>query len=403
MESNEALKERLEQLRAAVLAKDQSIVKELNDRMKICQDIGATKQKLLVDAKQEASGQTGTDVYKPTQEKKVFARIARLNQANQGALSDVAAQAIYREVMSASIALQQPTNVAYLGPPSSFCQQAAKTRFGASVAYTAADNIEGVFEAVRNRSATYGVVPIENSFSGRHAATMDLLVHYDDSLVIFAEIHIPIRYCLCVNPKQDKGTKGWTTLFTEPYAIQLCSTYVQQNLPDIRVITALSSSKAAQLCAETPGSAVICNRDAAERLNLDIVSCKIGNSFFHTGEKESISRYYVLGREVDRKSGSDKTLVIFSLKDRTGSLVEALSVFKHCNINIDKIESRPARDKNTRTFDYVFFVDLDGHAEDENMKRAIFFLTQACTMVRVIGSCPKPFDLQPTRQSLAKL
>ena len=362
----------LDELRAQIDACDREIVRLLNVRMGVCEAIGRAK-----DASSDAaSSGEQQDVYQPAREKAVFEKVTRLNQEQQGALTDKAVCAVYREIMSASISLQRRTTVAFLGPPATFTHQAAVSRFGASIAFRPYETIADVFTAVKSGEANYGVVPVENSTEGSVTYTLDELAALGDAARIYAEIVMPIQQDLlsrCASVGQIRR------VYSHPQALAQCRRWLRENLPDAELVSASSTARAAQTAAEEEGAAAVASPLASSVYNVPVAVPAVQDL------ANNQSRFIVLGQKGDRPTGKDKTFVMMSLKDRPGALHDALAVFRAAEVNLLKIESRPSRQ---RQWEYHFFIDVEGHENDETVRKAIAGLADHCSTVQVLGSCP---------------
>ena len=264
--------------------------------------------------------------------------------------------------------------IAYLGPEATFTHQAARSKFGASVEYIPAATISEVFDRVQNRTADYGVVPIENSTEGAVTHTFDQFA--TTSLKICAEIYLPISLTLLSKVEREQVR----VIYSKQEVFGQCRTWLQTHLPEVELSPVESTTKAVQLAMETEGSAAIASAMASDMYGIEVLANGIqdmqGNS----------SRFLVIGQNFSASTGDDKTSVVFGVKHAVGALHEALSVFKADEINLSKIESRPSRNK---AWEYYFFVDVDGHAEDQPVAKALEELQGHCTLMTVLGSYPK--------------
>ncbi len=349
----------LDDLRNKIDSLDAEIVKLLNERINVVLSIGEEKKK------------AGAEIYVPSRERAVFDKIKALNA---GPLPEESAHAIYREIMSAALALETEMKIAYLGPEATFTHQAARNKFGASVEYMPIPTIDGVFDRVENRSADYGVVPVENSTDGAVTHTFDQFT--TTSLKICSEIYLPIAQTLLSKyPKEEI-----TTIYSKDVAFGQCRNWLNANLPHAEQVNVGSTGTAVQKALEIPGAAAIASVMASDLYDIEVVAENIQDIHGNT------TRFLVLGQDYSGSTGNDKTSVMFGLQHKVGALFDALSVFKADNINMTKIESRPSRNKN---WEYYFFVDIDGHAEDPEVKRALKELEEHCTLMTVLGSYPR--------------
>ena len=349
----------LDHLRDQIDSLDGEIVRLLNERIRVVQAIG------------EAKKESGAEIYVPSRERAVFEKIKRLNE---GPLPEESAHAIYREIMSAALALETEMKIAYLGPEATFTHQAARSKFGASVDYIPAATISEVFDRVQNRTADYGVVPIENSTEGAVTHTFDQFA--TTSLKICAEIYLPISLTLLSKVEREQVR----VIYSKQEVFGQCRTWLQMHLPEVELSPVESTTKAVQLAMETEGSAAIASAMASDMYGIEVLANGIQDMQGNT------TRFLVIGQNFSASTGDDKTSVVFGVKHAVGALHEALSVFKADEINLSKIESRPSRNK---AWEYYFFVDVDGHAEDGPVAKALEELQGHCTLMTVLGSYPK--------------
>jgi chorismate mutase / prephenate dehydratase len=348
----------LEKLRKQIDGLDAELIKLLNERIKIALEIGKTKK------------EQGGEIYVPSREKAVFDRIAALNN---GPLPEQSARAIYREIMSAALALESNLKIAYLGPPATFTHQAAHAKFGASVDYHPVGTITEVFNAVEHGTADYGVVPIENSIEGAVTHTFDQFT--GTSLKICAEIYLPVSLYLLASVPKEKITR----VCSKQEAIGQCRRWLSENLSGVELDAVNSTALAAEMAANGD-CAAIASLLAAELYGLDVIAENIQDSSGNT------TRFLVIGKKYGEPTGEDKTSIYFGIKDEVGALHDALDALKANQINMTKIESRPSKNK---AWEYYFFVDFEGHANDPHVKDALKALAKHCAVLNVLGSYPK--------------
>ncbi len=349
----------LDGLRKQIDSLDTEIVRLLNERINVVLEIGEEKKK------------SGAEIYVPSREREVFEKI---NNLNAGPLPVESAHAIYREIMSAALALETEMKIAYLGPEATFTHQAARGKFGASVDYIPVSTISEVFDRVQSRTADYGVVPIENSTEGAVTHTFDQFAN--TPLKICAEIYLPISLTLLSRePREDVKL-----IFSKQEAFGQCRSWLRTNMPNAQLSPVDSTAHAVHLALETPGAAAIASAMASDMYNIEVLATNIQDIQGNT------TRFLVIGQSYGPSTGNDKTSIVFGVKHKVGALYDALSVFKADNINMTKIESRPSKSK---AWEYYFFVDIDGHAEDEPVARALEDLQEHCTLMTILGSYPK--------------
>ncbi len=349
----------LDDYRAEIDRLDETILRLLNERSACAVEVGQLKRK------------AGLPLYVPCREREVLDRLASINQ---GPMTGKMIQAVYREIMSAALAMEKPLTIAYLGPPSTFSHQAARSKFGAAVEYLPCETIGDVFYATAKKSADYGVVPVENSSEGGVTETMDSFLQTRQT--VCAEIYMPVAHHLLA--KGDR--RGLRRVASHPQALAQCRRWLQRELPGIDVAAVTSTARAAQMAAEDPQTGALAGELAAEMHDLQLLSSDVQD------EVGNMTRFLVLGPVNPNSSGQDKTSIFFSVKHDVGALYGALSIFKQYNLNLTRIESRPSRN---RVWEYYFFVDLEGHAADTHVARALADVERHCTLLMVLGSYPQ--------------
>jgi len=348
----------LNKLRNKIDIIDKKLISLLNLRAQATKNIGKIKIK------------TGKSIYTPEREIQVLRKIV---SSNKGPLKKGALEAIYREIMSASLALEKPLKITYLGPQASFTHLAAIKKFGSQVKYVACNSISEVFIEVERGTADYGVVPIENSVEGAVSHTLDVFV--DSDLKICSQVILNVSHNLLANCPKHKIRK----IYSNPQVFGQCRIWLQKNLPNAQLIDVSSTARAAELAKREKNSAAIASLLASKMYGLRVVVSDIEDSL------HNITRFLVVGRNVVAKTGHDKTSLLFSIKDKVGALYEMLLPFRKYGVNLTKIESRPSKKK---AWEYYFFVDINGHRDDEKVKKAINELERKCVYLKVLGSYP---------------
>lgn len=349
----------LDEIRKRIDELDAELVRLLNERTRAAMDIGRVKQ------------ETGAEIYVPAREKAVLDRVTALNQ---GPLENTSITAIYREIMSAALALEHNIKIAYLGPQATFTHQAARSRFGASVNYEACQTIADVFGAVQKRVADYGVIPIENSTEGAVTHTLDEFLN--TPLKICAEIFLPISHHLMASIPKEKVRK----LYSNPQVFGQCRQWLQDHMPGVDLVATSSTARAAEMAAKEPESGALASDLAAELYGLTILDRDIQDLGGNT------TRFLVVGKTFGDSTGEDKTSLCFGVRHTAGALCAALDVLRAHGLNMTKIESRPSK---SRQWEYMFFVDVEGHASDEKVKAALDALADHCAVLTVLGSYPR--------------
>lgn len=349
----------LDQLRARINDIDRRLVALLNERAQAALEIA------------KAKGDEGLPIYAPDREASVLRGVASLTG---GPLPPSAITGIYREIISSSRALQKVLVVTYLGPAGTFTHQAAREHFGLGVEYIAAETIDDVFNDVSKKKADVGVVPIENSTGGVVNETLDAFMTC--GLRICDEIVLEIHHHLLGKGKVEDVKK----VCSKPEAFAQCRVWLSEHLPHVDLIPVASTTAAAQMAAKEPGTAAVASREAAELYALDTLAENIED------RHENVTRFVVLGHHCGKRTGRDRTSVMFAIKNEVGALYDMLLPFKRHSINLTKIESRPSQ---TKAWDYAFFVDMEGHIEDAEIAAALKEVEGGCRFMQVLGSYPR--------------
>jgi chorismate mutase/prephenate dehydratase len=294
---------------------------------------------------------------------------------NAGPLSDRTITAVFREVISACRALEKPISVAYFGAPGSYTHIASILKFGESTEFVPANIIPDVFTAVERKDVNYGVVPVENSTEGIVSHTLDMFLLSD--LRICAEIYAPISHNLLSSGTEMSQIKR---VYSMPQAIAQCRNWLASHLPGVEILEVSSTSKGAKMCEGYPTSAAIASSLAAKEYGLNIVAEGIEDN------PHNKTRFLVVGYSKPSVSGKDKTSVVFSVPHKSGSLYHALRVFDEAGVNLTMIESRPTKQM---PWEYIFYVDCQGHEHDAPVQAALTKLGEMAMFVRVLGSYPE--------------
>jgi len=263
--------------------------------------------------------------------------------------------------------------IAYLGPEATFTHQAALQRFGNSLRYAPLKTITDVFSEVTKRRADFGVVPIENSTEGVVAHTLDMF--FESDLKIVAQIVLPVQHCLLSHARPDQIKR----LYIHPQTLAQCRSWLQKHYPAAEIIETSSNARSAELAAREKQAGAIAGLLAAEKYKLPVLEHDIQDN------AANATRFLVLGRQCGLPSGHDRTSIMFCIADKPGALHSSLAPFRRYKINMTKIESRPSKRK---AWEYFFFVDLDGHAKDAKVTKALAQLAEHCVFVKVLGSYP---------------
>ncbi|MDQ7039040.1 MAG: prephenate dehydratase [Aquificota bacterium] len=354
----------IDRLREEIDRIDEEILKLLTERARIARKIGKIKK------------ERGLDIHVPERERAIFERILKVNREKFGEeFPSEALIHIYREIISACLSLEKPLKIAYLGPKATFTHQAALEFFGFSAQYVPCTTIRDVFLEVESRRSDYGVVPVENTIEGVVNYTLDMFLESD--IKISGEVVIPISLHLL---SASESLEDIRKVYSHKVAIGQCRTWIEKNLPDAQIIETESTAKACEIALEEEGSGAIASEVASYTYHLNILARNIQES------TDNYTRFLVISKRDMRPTGRDKTSLIFAVRDEPGALYRALEAFYMKGVNLTKIESRPSRKK---AWDYVFFVDLEGHKEEERVKEALEELEKRTLMVKILGSYPR--------------
>jgi chorismate mutase/prephenate dehydratase len=349
----------LEDLRRQIDRIDEQLVELLNARARVVVEIGKHK------------AACGTPVYAPDREREILARIHSLNA---GPLPDRALDAVYRELMSGSFALERCLRIAFLGPPGSFSHVAAREKFGGSVEYRPVKDIRSVFEEVARERADFGLVPVENTIGGGVVDGIDPFFEFD--VHVCAEICQPVHQNLMARC----SLADVKAVYSKPVVFTQCQRWLAANTLGEKLVGVASTSEAARRAADEPGAAAIANDLAAELYGLTIIADRIEDN------PNNQTRFVVIGRLPAGRTGDDKTAIVFTTAHKPGALVDVLAVFRDHGVNLTLIESRPSGTKN---WEYRFFIDVQGHASDAPVAQAIEKARSLCLSLTVLGSYPR--------------
>lgn len=353
-------------LRRQIDRVDEQILALLNRRAGMVIRIGKLKKADLAD------------LHAPVREMEIQERLTRLNR---GPFPNEALRTVFREIISASLSLEGPLKVAYLGPKATFTHLACIRHFGSSAAYLPVNSIPDVFGEVERGRADYGVVPIENSTEGVVNHTLDMFM--DSPLKIVGEVLQEVSHHLMNKSGRIEDIRH---LYSHPHAIAQCRQFLENHLPHIGVTEVFSTAKAAETCVEDPSAAAIASELAARLYGLRIIKQRIEDNI------HNFTRFLIVSSKGLGRTGRDKTSIMFATRDRVGALHDMLKPFGDYAINLTKIESRPSKKK---AWEYVFFVDLEGHQEDDKVKAALEGLAECCLFLKILGSYPAAREKRP--------
>ncbi len=349
----------LDDWRSRINNLDQEILNLLNQRAQAALQIGELKR------------QQDLPYFAPEREAQVFERLISLNP---GPLPAEAVKAIWREIVSASLAMESPLPVAYLGPPGTFTHQAASQRFGASARFVAVKSIAEVFDEVERGRAEFGVVPVENSTEGAVNVTLDRFL--DSDVLITGEVALEITQHLLSRAGEIDEIK---VVCSHPQGIAQCRQWLAAHLPDVPTQEMSSTSAAAERAKEDPTVAAIASEMAARIYDVPVLRRRIEDNPFNS------TRFLVLGRRAMPPTGRDKTSIVFSMKNEPGVLFSILAPIAERQLNLTKIESRPTK---RRPWEYVNFVDFEGHCDTDDVRAVLSEVKERCQFLKILGSYP---------------
>jgi chorismate mutase/prephenate dehydratase len=351
----------LDQLRDRIDELDEKIQSLLNERAACAQQVAEAKQ-----------NNDDSVFYRPEREAEILRRV---RERNNGPLSDDEIVRLFREIMSACLALEQPLAVAYLGPEGTYTQTAAQKHFGHSVSLKPLAAIDEIFCEVEAGSADFGVVPVENSTEGAINHTLDMFIR--SPLKICGDVELQIHHQLMAGGKSLEQIRS---VRAHQQALAQCREWLDANLPGVERVAVSSNAEAARLAHGDATIAAIAGDAAAEMYELDIVANNIED------DPNNTTRFLVVGRHEVRPSGNDKTSLMVTVHNKAGALYSLLEPIARHGVSMTKIESRPSR---VSKWDYVFFVDVEGHVEDENVAAALKELQTEASLLKVLGSYPR--------------
>ena len=348
----------LKQLRDQIDAFDKKIIELLNQRTEIALKIGKVKTS------------TGKEIYAPSRESEVY---RKLDKNKKGLLPSDSLKSIYREIMSASLALEKPLTIAYLGPEASFTHLSSQSKFGSSVSYFPAASINEVFREVEQKHADYGVIPVENSIEGAVSHSLDMF--FESDLKICSEIYFEISHNLMSNSKKTQIKK----VYSNPQVFGQCRQWLRGHLPNAQLIDTASTTAAAKRAKKEKGAAAIGSKLAGQLYKLPVLEAGIQDF------ASNMTRFLVISRQIPKATGHDKTSMLISIRDKVGALYQMLDPIRKTRVNMTKIESRPSKKK---AWDYYFFIDFEGHVDQPKIKKMLKQIENNVKFLKILGSYP---------------
>lgn len=360
MSADKETNEKIGDLRTGIDGVDREILTLLNERAKLAMEIGKLKEKAHASA------------YVPAREEDL---VRKLKSVNSGPFPSESIRPVWKEIISASLSLEHPLGVAYLGPSGTFSHEASRRQFGLAARYIPAKTITEVFDMVEKGKADYGVIPVENTTEGSVSSTLDKFMEANSKII--GEVLLRISHNLL---NRTGRASDIVRVYSHPQALGQCRKWLESYLPGALLLDASSTAQAAKTAAEEEGSAAIAGALAGELYGLETVEEAIEDN------PNNFTRFLVIGKEIPEPGQSSKTSILFSVKDQAGALYHMLRPFYENSVNLTKIESRPSKDK---AWEYVFFIDCEGHLSDPGVGAALVELEKLCHFVKVLGSYPR--------------
>ncbi|NPA12522.1 MAG: prephenate dehydratase [Aquificae bacterium] len=356
--------EKLKEYREQIDNIDTQILKLLNERAKLAKEIGHIKKEI------------NKPVYDPSRERKIFERLEELNKQLGQHFPTQYIRPVFREIISACRSTEENIKVAYLGPAATFTHQAAISHFGQGVEFIPMPTIKDVFDEIERGKADFGVVPVENTLEGIVNHTLDEMVN--TPLKIVGETIFPISLHLL---SKNKNLKEITKVYSHKHGLAESREWLRKNLPHAQQIEVESTGKAAEMAKEDIEAAAVAGEAAADTYGLNILVRNID-------KPENFTRFLIIADKTKSPppTGRDKTTFVFSLKDEVGALYKILEILSKHRINMTKIESRPSK---REAWDYIFFIDIEGHIQEEKVKEALEEIKSKTPFFKVLGSYPK--------------
>jgi chorismate mutase/prephenate dehydratase len=359
----------LADLRTRIDALDRQLVNVINERSRLVVEVGKHKQR------------HGIPIYAPHREAQVLKRVLGHNSKMGGPLPARTVEAIYRELMSGSFALEKPLSIGYLGPAGSYSHLAAVRQFGSSVSFENLHEIKGVFTEVARGHVDYGLVPVENSIHGGVTETLDSFMAMHSRVTVCAEVQLEVHHALLANCAPRAVKK----IYSKPEVFSQCRAWLATQYPKAELIATPSSSKAVQHVAQAKG---VESRSAAAIGSTLAASLYDVNVLFEAIEDEphNLTRFAVISNHQALRSGDDKTSVMFTTLNKPGALARVLTDFDNAGVNLTHIDKRPSGRVN---WSYTFFIDAEGHRDDPAVAKALSAARKHCRELHVLGSYPR--------------
>lgn len=354
--------DKLLKIRCRIDSIDQELQSLINKRAECAQQVAEIKM---------STGDV-EHFYRPEREAQVLTEVKK---RNKGPLDDNSMAYLFREIMSCCLALEKPIKVAFLGPAGTYNHTAACKHFGSFVDQYPVDNIEDIFRSVQTGQVHFGVAPIENSTEGVISHTLDLLIN--SSLQICGEVDLRIRHNLI---SQETDLSNIKKVYSHQQSLAQCRRWLDANLPNVELFAVRSNAEAVKIVKDEANAAAIAGSMASEIYDVPILSPEIED------EADNTTRFIVIGRDLLGPSGNDRTSLLVTTSNKAGALHKLLKPLAERNIGMTKIESRPSRQG---VWEYVFFIDIEGHKDDPVLAEALGEIEHETAMIRILGSYPK--------------
>ncbi|HZL87020.1 MAG TPA: prephenate dehydratase [Pirellulaceae bacterium] len=343
---------------------DRDLVRILSDRARATQKLGRLQQ---------SNGQPLVDLLAEQE------TLERVSDANKGPLSPEALATIFRDILGIARALVKPLRIGYLGPKYSYSHIAAIQKFGDTPDLTPLSTIKAVFESLHFGQIDYGIVPLENSTDGRVVDTLDMFARLPTPVT--GEVQVRIHHNLLGKCARSEVTE----VYSKPQALSQCRDWLAKNLPGAKTIEMTSTAIAAQIAADKPGAAAVASIEAGMHYGLNVIDANIEDN------KNNVTRFAVIGGTPTKRSGRDKTALMFEIPHKPGALADSMLVFKRGRLNLTWIESFPMPGSRN---EYLFFVEFEGHRDDGRAKRALQALSRKTARLEVLGSYARSAPLE---------
>jgi chorismate mutase/prephenate dehydratase len=353
-------REKIQKLRKKIDDLDDKLLDLLNERARTVIEVGDIKKSEKLD------------FHSPAREREI---LERLMARNKGPFPQDTLKAVYREILSSSLSLERPLRIAYLGPRATFTHMAGMQQFGLAAQYVPVESIRDVFSEVERGRVDHGVVPVENSTEGVVNYTLDMFI--DSDLKIAAEIMLEVSQNLMSRSGKLEDIRK---IYTHPQVPGQCRQWLEKNVSGIPILDAPSTARAAEMAKDDPDAGAIASEMAAILYGLQVVAKKIEDN------PHNFTRFLVISKKPTGKTGRDKTSIMFSIKDKVGALHSMLTPFAEAGINLNRLDARPS---GRQVWNYVFFLDMEGHIEEPKVAEAIERLKKDCMFLKVLGSYPR--------------